>query len=190
MKNELPKRKNLRLKCFDYSTPGAYFVTVCTFNKQKTLSDIVCTSREDGANASSRMENRLTEYGKIVERIINQMPDSLKTRIDEYVIMPNHIHLIVIIDNSDELRAIRAEASINLPAQRRSVISKTVGYIKMNTSKAIRKEFGDVRVWQRGFYDHIIRDRDDYANVVEYIRYNPLRWQYDSLNSERMKPNP
>ena len=182
MKNELPKRKNLRLEHFDYSTPGAYFITICTFNRQKTLSDIVCTLREDGTSPFAYLENKLTAYGKIVERIINQMPDNLKTRIDRYVIMPNHMHLIVVVTDDDDLRAIR-----EAPMKARSVISKTVGYIKMNASKAIRKEFGNVRVWQRGFHDHIIRDRDDYANIAEYIRHNPLRWQYDSLNSERME---
>jgi REP element-mobilizing transposase RayT len=66
----------------------------------------------------------------------------------------------------------------------RSSISKAVGYIKMNASKAIRMEYGSVNVWQRGFYDHIIRNRDDYANIAEYIEENVLRWHLDVLNPE------
>ena len=177
MKNELPKRKNLRLQHFDYSTPGAYFITFCTFNRENTLSDIVCDIHGDSADRLP--ENKLTEYGKIIERIITELPATLGAKIDRYVIMPNHVHLIIVVDS---IRAIRES-----PLQPRSVISKAVGYIKMNASKAIKKEFGASHVWQRGFHDHIIRDQEDYTKIAEYIFYNPLKWQYDSLNSDRVE---
>ena len=62
------------------------------------------------------------------------------------------------------------------PLRTRTVISKLIGYIKMNASKAIRQHYGDVAVWQRGYHDHVIRNRDDYVALAEYIQTNPLRW--------------
>ena len=70
------------------------------------------------------------------------------------------------------------------PMQGRSVISKAVGYIKMTASKAIRQHYGDIAVWQRGYYDHVIRNQEDYLALAEYIQTNPLRWELDKLYAE------
>ena len=77
------------------------------------------------------------------------------------------------------LRAIRES-----PLRTRTVISKLIGYIKMNASKAIRQHYGDVTVWQRGYYDHVIRNQEDYVALAEYIQTNPLRWELDKLYAE------
>ena len=169
---ELPKRKDIRLKNYDYSSPGAYFVTVCTHNRKCTLSRIVGAIHESP-------EIQLTEYGKIVDRLINTIPTQSLATIDRYVIMPNHIHLIIMIADSEELRAIRES-----PLRGRSVISKIVGYIKMNTSKEIHNIHGNDTVWQRSFHDHIIRDKNDYEMISKYICENPIRWFYDELYAE------
>ena len=144
---ELPKRKPTRIKNYDYSTPGAYFVTICTHNRRCTLSRVVGAIHESP-------EIQLTEYGRVVEDVINNIPSHCKAAIDRYVIMPNHIHLIIVIIDDEELRAIRES-----PLRGRSVISKTIGYIKMNASKKIHNEFGDKTIWQRNYNDHIIRNR-------------------------------
>ena len=169
---ELPKRKATRLKNFDYSTPGAYFVTVCTHNRKCTLSRVVGAIHESP-------EIQLTEYGKIVDRLINTIPQQSLATIDRYVIMPNHIHLVIMITDSDELRAIRES-----PLRGRSIISKTIGYIKMNASKEIHNRYGNEMVWQRGFHDHIIRNRNDYEKISKYIYENPIIWQYDCFYTE------
>ena len=169
---ELPQRKRLRLKNFDYSTPGAYFVTVCTHNRKCTLSRVVGAIHESP-------EIQLTEYGKIVDRLINTIPRQSLATIDRYVIMPNHIHLVIMITDSDELRAIRES-----PLRGRSVISKMIGYIKMNASKEIHNRYGNEIVWQRGFHDHIIRNRNDYEKISKYIYENPIIWQYDCFYTE------
>ena len=169
---ELSQRKRLRLKNFDYSTPGAYFVTVCTHNRKCTLSRVVGAIHESP-------EIQLTEYGKIVDRLINAIPRQSLATIDRYVIMPNHIHLVIMITDSDELRAIRES-----PLRGRSVISKIIGYIKMNASKEIHNRYGNVTVWQRGFHDHIIRNRNDYEKISKYIYENPIVWQYDCFYTE------
>ena len=171
MKQELPKRKPMRLKHHDYSTPGAYFITICTHRRMQILSTVGAVHEPP--------EIQLTEQGRIVDRIINNLPPHLGVEIDRYVIMPNHIHLIIVITDSEKLRAIRES-----PLQGRSIISKVIGYIKMNASKAIHGEIGEGIIWQRLFYDHVIRNYDDYANIVNYIVKNPDRWKQDRFYCE------
>ncbi len=169
---ELPKRKPLRLREFDYSTVGAYFITICTQNRRCMLPHIVGAIHESP-------EAQLPEYGKIVDKVINDVPGRFGVMVQEYVIMPNHIHLIIIITDDADLRAIHES-----PLHGRSIISKIVGYIKMNASKAVHDRDDSVAVWQRGYYDHVIRNRADYEQHLKYIYENPLRWYYDELYSE------
>ena len=122
---------------------------------------------------------QLTTCGKIVESVIQSIPAHLHVTIDRYVIMPNHVHLIAIIMEEDMLGEIRES-----PLQSRSIMSKLIGYIKMNASKAIRQHYGDVAVWQRGYHDHVIRNREDYVALAEYIQTNPIRWELDKFYSE------
>ena len=169
MEKNLPKRKAMRLKNFDYSSTGAYFITICTHNRKCMLSQIVGAIHESP-------ETVLTEYGIIVDETIKNVSERCKVTIDRYIIMPNHVHLLVIITDSEELRAIRES-----PLRGRSVISKVIGYIKMNASKEIHTRFGKINLWQRGFYDHIIRGKEDYEEHLKYIHENPMRWYYDEL---------
>ena len=157
---------------YDYNTPGAYFLTFCTHNRKCFLSRIVEAIHESP-------ESRLTTCGKIVETVMQNIPTHLPVKIDRYVIMPNHVHLIAVITDDDALRAIHES-----PLQSRTIMSKLVGYIKMNASKAIRQHYGDIAVWQRGYYDHVIRNQEDYVALAEYIQTNPLRWELDKLYSK------
>ena len=172
MENQLPVRKSLRMTHYDYNTPGAYFLTFCTHNRKHFLSHIVRATAESS-------EPQLTTYGKIVDAVIKNIPAHLHVTIDHYVIMPNHVHLIAVITEENILQEIRES-----PLQSRSIMSKLIGYIKMNASKAIRQHYGDVTVWQRGYYDHVIRNQEDYVALAEYIQTNPLRWELDKLYTE------
>ena len=152
---DLPKRKPTRLRGYDYSTKGAYFVTICTHNRKYILSDIV------GEGLCTLPKNILTPIGKEIEKSIQYIDENYEgVAIDKYVIMPNHIHLIVILDNSGGCG--------NPPLQ------NIIGHLKSFTSK----KFGDI-LWQRSFHDHIIRDEKDYKKIWEYIDTNPLRWELD-----------
>ena len=162
MENELPKRKRLRLDGFDYNSPGAYFVTICTHNRINIFSRI----------EPSNNELKLSEYGQIVDWYINNIPERYGIQIENYVIMPNHIHLLVLIAE----REIRES-----PLQSRSVLSKFVGYIKMNATKQIHASGNNKNVWQRGYHDHIVRNREDFQNIFNYICVNPDRWETDCL---------
>ena len=172
MEKQLPVRKPLRMAHYDYNTPGAYFLTFCTHNRKQLLSRI-----EGAIHKSSG--SQLTTSGKIVYAVIQNIPEYLYVTIDRYVIMPNHVHLIAVITEEDVLREI-----CESPLRSRSIISKLIGYIKMNASKAIRQHYGDINVWQRGYHDHVIRNQEDYVALAEYIETNPLRWQLDKLYSE------
>lgn len=139
-------RKKLRLNGFDYSTNGAYFVTLCTINRKCILSSI----RKSGNY--SYPEVKLTDIGLIVKKYMNNIPG-----ITNYVIMPNHIHLIV-----------EKENILN------SVLSNDIRSFK----KLVTKEVG-FQIWQSGFYDHIIRNYYDYNVHLQYINDNPIKWCED-----------
>ena len=165
---ELPKRKNPRLQGYDYSTNGAYFITICTCNRQKLLSRIVGAIHESPAV-------QLTPSGRVVDFYISNLEKRYGVVVDKYVIMPNHIHLILIIDD----RAIHES-----PLQKRSVISNVIGYLKMNASRDIHKSGYAEKVWQRSYHDHVIRGERDYLKIWEYIENNPKQWKMDCFYVE------
>jgi REP element-mobilizing transposase RayT len=168
----LPKRKPTRLKGYDYSQKGAYFITICTHNRKCLFSNIVGAIHE-------LPENQLTRYGELVKEIIEILPDRFKLSIPKYVIMPNHVHLIIEICNDNEERAIRES-----PLQyNRSIIDKSVGFLKMNVSKKIHNEYSD-KIWQRSYHDHIIRGEKDYRKIWEYIDTNAIKWKKDCFYND------
>ena len=169
---QLPKRKPTRLKEYDYSQNGAYFITICTHNRRYIFSNIVGAIHE-------LPENKLTQYGEFAEQIIKILPDRFNVSIPKYVIMPNHIHLIIEINNDNGERAIRES-----PLQHhRSVIDKMVGFLKMNVSKKIHNTSTE-KIWQRSYHDHIIRGEEDYKKIWEYIDTNVIQWEKDCFNND------
>ena len=175
---EYPVRKPNRLKAYDYSTPGAYFITICTGGRRCYLSTIPVGAIHE----SPAQRVILTRAGKIVETVIESLPNRFEdVCIDKYVIMPNHVHLLLRIDNE---RAIH-ESPLRIEKQQgdmtRSMLSKVIGYLKMNTSKQIHAFAPDLVVWQRSYYDHVIRDERDYSETWAYMDGNPGRWAEDEL---------
>jgi len=160
----LPQRKPLRLEGYDYSLNGLYFITICAFNRQNIFSEITDVSLETSC--------KLTKYGEILDSCINSVSEwRPAVQITDYVIMPNHLHMIVWVSD------INAETCVS----KRSLISNTVGYIKMQVSKKIHEISPMQSVWQRNYHDHIIRNHEEYNKIVRYIAENPKRWQYDVL---------
>ena len=163
---ELPKRKPLRLTNFDYSSTGAYFITICTENRKNLLSTVVGEGLAPPAV-------QLKLCGKVAQKqllLLEQRYPNVK--IDKYVIMPNHIHLIIIL---------RKGAGGASPSP---TVSDVICTFKSLTSRICKKEFGIEKIFQRSYMDHIIRDRDDYETRVRYIYGNPMRWYYDELYLE------
>ena len=181
---ELPKRKPTRLRNFDYSTMGAYFITICTEKRRKILSHVVednftatdmCCSENVGGDVLDAPKNvELLPHGKIADKYINQLNDFYENIIvDKYVIMPNHIHIMLFV--------FEGGASRTSPptVKQHSAVSRFVSTFK----RFCNKDYGE-NIWQRHFHDHIIRNRQDYEEHVKYIHENPARWYFDELYSE------
>ena len=151
-------RKNLRLADYDYSQSGAYFITVCTKDRKCILSTIV------GADAHIGPKVLLTSAGVVAEKYIKTIPG-----IDAYVIMPNHVHMILKISSTYVL-----DGPMWASAPTKAHVSSLVRSWKTLVSK----ELGN-SIWQRSYYDHIIRNECDYLTKLQYIADNPARWRND-----------
>jgi len=168
---KLPNRKSIRLPGYDYSTPGAYFLTLCTENRKCVLSRIpVGTGVLDGPQIN------LLPFGKIADKYIRQLNDFYDNlRVESYVIMPNHIHILLTVQS--EVRS-DGPSGRPVPTPQNSAVSRFVSTLK----RFCNKECGR-NIWQSRFYDHIIRSQDDYDEHLRYIHDNPFRWQEDELFS-------
>lgn len=159
-----PQRKRLRLEAYDYSQPGYYFITICTRErKQEALCSI---EPAVGAIINRPPRISLTPLGRIVDETIRAIPDHYPgILVDQYIIMPDHVHLILSFRNiGPDGRQIAAPTPL----------SKIIQQMKRTASKQ-----AGVPLWQKGFYDHVIRNDVDLANVRQYIRNNPLKWIED-----------
>ena len=154
-------RKNSRLSEYDYSSVGSYFITVCVKDKQR-----IFWNNNVGADIIRPLDKSLlSHYGLISDKVINDIPNHYSNIfVDKYVIMPNHIHLLISIQNSDG-------RMISAPT-----ISTVVGQMKRQISKLI-----GTGIWQKSFYDHIIRNRHDYDAAWKYIDENPIKWTSDEF---------
>ena len=154
---ELQTRKPNRLKNYDYSQNGAYFITICTKDRKQILSQVIVG--EDTILPSIK----LLEYGIIIDKSINEIPLHYDdVFVDNYVIMPNHIHLIIRINNNGRM--------VSAP----TIIAGMKRYVSKQIGKSI---------WQKSFYDHIIRDDIDYQQIWQYIDENPTKWAEDKYNT-------
>lgn len=166
---DLPKRKQNRLQEYDYSTAGAYFVTICTHERRNILCEIVPAEINTvGAGVLDRPQVKLLPHGVVAEKLIRQM-DSFYDHlsVDAFVIMPNHIHLLLRI--SDDGRS-----GTPAPTKGNSAIAWFVSTFK----RFCNKEYGE-NIWQRSYHDHVIRDERDYREIGDYIEDNPRKWAED-----------
>ena len=156
MDNVLPKRKPIRLKGYDYSSVGSYHITICAKDKHNLFWNTV------GATLGRPNGNyQLSRYGRIVENEIQKIEAVYEAvKIDKYVVMPDHIHMIVTI-MSDELG--------------RPKVAPTIPRIVQQFKGSVSKQIG-FSVWQKGYNDHIIRGQQDYDETWQYIDENPLKW--------------
>jgi REP element-mobilizing transposase RayT len=176
VQTELPRRKHPRLKGYDYSSAGYYFITICTFARQPIFACTSVGAIQESPEANQPFILYQSSAGDIVERVLLEIPNRYPSvKIDKYVIMPNHIHLIAVV--SEEERTVR-EPSLHVG--KRSLISKMVGYLKMNVSKEVRtKDSNLVHVWQKSYHDRIIRSEVEYQRIWQYIDENMLKWHED-----------
>jgi len=163
-------RKTTRLIGHDYREPGAYFVTLCIEDRKCLLGSIV-----DGAMRRNRA-------GDLIQRIWAELPEHYRfLQVDEFIVMPNHIHAIVMLTTDDI--GIRPDDAIGLPAliQRFKAFS-TREYQRM--AKAESGSPSDSALWQRNYHDRVIRNEKELATVRTYIVNNPAQWHLDRENPD------
>lgn len=172
---DLPKRKRIRIQDYDYSTSGAYFITVCTANREKIFwSDRrgeLCSPADNTKTGDQRSPLRveLSDIGIIVDNEIKKLSGIYDAvRVDKYCIMPDHIHFIISINTAENGRTRRGE--LRSPACA-PTISRVIKQFKGSITKQIGKP-----IWQKSFYDHGIRNQQDYDEIWRYIENNPLKY--------------
>lgn len=156
---DFPKRKSNRLQNYNYSQYGAYFITICTEGKNPLLCRIrPGTVVEPPAVILSR-------YGEIVQQKIRSLPGFYPgVEIEKFVIMPNHIHMILSLNTDTD--ASQTPANHKLPAL-------------ISAFKRFTNRESGISLWQRSYYDHVIRNDRDYQNIWKYIDDNPAKWMED-----------
>lgn len=180
---EIHKRRSVRLKNYDYSQEGLYFITICCQNKEHLFGEI-----ENG-------QMILNDIGKIVKQCWEETPNIRpNVALHSFVIMPNHFHAIVeITHRRGELHSPNDNLSPNdknnLNDMQKGVFntplrspSQTLGAIVRGFKSVVSKNAG-FSVWQRNYHEHIIRNEQSYFKIAEYIENNPLKWEEDCFNS-------
>ena len=162
----LPQRKKNRLNHWDYSTKGSYHITICTHNHDPLLGKVV---NEDKGTSGHLARVDLTDIGQCcLNALIMAEITYEDITVDRFVIMPNHIHVLVTIENDDK----------------RKTVSNFVGYLKSHATRNVHKKYPSLTLWQKGFYDHIIRGDKDYDATWVYIDNNPAKWAEDRYYRE------
>ena len=171
---EPPKRKDLRLKQYDYSSAGAYFVTICIKDRKRILSNIIKPSAVGVGALDDPLtpQTQLTKIGKITEKYLLSSENIPGVKIDRYVIMPDHIHVIIFLYPDKYIS--RKDGSSKAPTPTNEMLPHIVSTFK----RFCNKEIG-YNIFQRGYIEHIVRDREDYETRTKYIYENPIRWYYN-----------
>ena len=143
----LPDRKPTRIPNYDYSTPNYYFVTICTYKKQCLFGTV----------------EHLNGYGQIAAELLLKIPAHFPhASIDKFVVMPNHIHAIIILRET--------------PEKSKHSLSVILGLYKASVTKELHHSLPDKKIWQKSYFDRIIRNEEGYRNARKYIDENPIRW--------------
>jgi putative transposase len=176
---DIHHRKSIRLREYDYSKPGAYFVTICTHQRQPLFGNIL-----DGGMT-------LNAAGVMAEKCWRAIPDHFPwSRLGEFIVMPNHVHGIIIVEQHDTVGAndhsplhnhspIHDNSYMRGPGTSRSLGSVIRGF-KIGVTKWFRTNTDVYSVWQRNYYEHIIRNEQAYQKIAEYICTNPQKWLEDT----------
>ena len=176
----LPNRRTIRIKTCDYAQPAAYFVTICAHAHRNVFGKI------------DTQEMELNALGKIVDDSWLELTSHFSNiRLAVHIVMPNHLHGIVSIQgragngsrthtNSSVTPIVTRGHGATLPGSIPTIIRSFKSAVSKKARAILRKP--RFQVWQRGYYEHIIRDQDDFENICEYIRLNPARWHLDNEN--------
>ncbi len=173
MKMDESHHRSLRLRGYDYSAAGGYYVTVVAFRRECLFGEVVAGVM------------RLNALGSIVMECWDEIPSHFPNAgIDAFVIMPDHVHGIVFIydDNSPSVEATHASPlqKRNGPAPRS--LGAIVGSFKSSVTRRAGRELNSANIWQRNYYEHIVRNQTEYERITGYILANPTNWNDDEEN--------
>ena len=189
-------RRSIRLRGYNYAQEGAYFVTICVLNHECLLGEII-----DG-------EMRLNTFGEIIKKCWHELPNYYTPLVlDEFIVMPNHLHGILVI--SDVGAASRRPSELRRPSESQNpdgrdnldrrdnpvptrTLGQLIGYYKFQCTKEINTLRGTeyAQVLQRGYYEHIIRNEHEWNAIADYIRSNPANWSSDADNEQNFANRP
>ena len=186
---DIHRRRSIRLKGYDYSQAGLYFITISTKNRLCLFGEIV----DDGRGT---MHRALNKYGRIAEEEWTKTSEMRPNiHLDEFVIMPNHMHGIIeineIADGRDTMHCkdtMRCKGTMHRAPtveQFGKPTSNTIPTIIRGYKSSVTKQINILRnqpgvpVWQRNYYEHVVRNEKSYSQILEYIQTNPLKWQDD-----------
>ena len=167
-KSQINSRRSIRLKDYDYSKPGAYFVTICTKGHKNIFGNVV----DSGI--------KLNELGKIVSQYLYDLPNHYPhVKLDKFIIMPNHIHGIFMLVGA----GFKPPPTIN---KKRHGLTEIIRAFKTFSSRKINKlyKISGTSVWQRNYYERIVRDEDELNKIRQYISDNPIKWELDKENPD------
>ena len=168
-------RKSIRLKEYDYSQPVEYFITICTHDKKCVFGEVI------------EEQIRLSLIGEIVKNYWEKLPKHFpKVKLDEYVIMPNHIHgIIIITEGRDLINQIPTKSNFPLMKNPKMTLGKIIRHYKAHSAKYIHDSGYVDFQWQPLFYDRIVRNDKELDNIRDYIINNPLKWFLDEENPNK-----
>jgi putative transposase len=177
VKYDPARRRSLRLKGYDYRQAGAYFVTICTQGRECLFGEVV-----DG-------QMQLNTLGEIVHRTWNDLPNHVAGMgLDEFVVMPNHVHGIIVMADESVVGAgsVGAGSEPAPTTTKRHGLPEIIRQFKTFSARRINEHRGTagVQVWQRNYYEHIIRDEASLNRIREYIVNNPPQWAQDRENPD------
>jgi len=165
---DIHHRKSIRLKGYDYAQAGLYFITLCTENRTCLLGKI---DQPD----SGPLQMVMNVYGEIVKNTWLDLPNHVSNiRLHEYIVMPNHIHGIIEIDNATG----KPQPLPEIVRQLKTFSARRINRLRDTPAHAI---------WQRNYYEHIIRNEQAYLKIAEYIQTNPLQWREDTYYSDDIR---
>ncbi len=175
-------RRSLRLKDYDYTHAGAYFVTICTQSRTCLFGTVV-----DG-------QIQLNDAGHVVHRTWGELPNRFShVDVDAFIVMPNHIHGIILVGaqfiaprGPQNYRHDKRAGAIN----RAPTLGEIVRAYKAVSARKIRQQVNPAFAWQRNYYEHVIRSEESLNRIRQYIRDNPAQWQFDCENPAATKIEP
>jgi putative transposase len=168
----MKQRRSIRLQGYDYSQPGAYFVTICTRDRECVLGDV------------TECEMRLNDIGRRAQAAWEALPTRFADIIlDAFTIMPNHIHGIIIV-GAQFIAPNHSTVAQRGAMNRAPTLGEIVRTYKAVSTHLIRRTVNSRFAWQRNYYEHVIRDDHSLVRIRDYIANNPARWAEDEENPE------